>query len=352
MKLSAVSLALGAAPLALAADNQKWIDLFHPPLFSDCPIGIITGMSCASDTACFVSGGQPTTGFHVYKSTEQHFRAVDTLQVDSPVPIDLLLSIGMQDENTGVVGGIGLLVDGTWYTKDGKEFLASKGELGILTTQAVYSIGKGHFAFVGEGTAEGQLGGVGYSNSGGEFFTAHQLPASLGIDPESDARYGSFPTPTTWYVSGGNWPASQEDKRAAKAAGKRHISQRLVVDIATGKYERVQPHYPRVGDNGTYNAFMAKTTDAGKTWTMQFKDSGNYYYNQVDCFSETKCIAVAEGFADDGSKSPGAHIHATVDGENWKEIYIFEAENAGSALAVKMLSETEAWVAATCVHAW
>lgn len=340
-------LALGAAaPLVAAADESEWIDLFKFP-FTDCPVGIITGVSCASDTACFIAGGQPTSGFHVYESTDEHFRQVQTLTVDAPVPIDLLLDIDMQDASHGVVGGIGLLLDGTWYTKDGKEFLASKGELGILTTQAVYSLGNDHYAFVGEGTAEGSLGGVGYSRSGGEFWSAHKWPDTLGIDPAATARYGAFPSPETWYVTGGNWPASPSDKQAAKAAGKRHISQRVVVDIATGEFERVEPHADPNNGTATYNAVIAKTTDAGKTWNVQFKNSGNYYYNQIDCFSETNCLAVAEGFANDGSGAPGAHIHQTLDGETWNEIFVFGADKQGSVMSVKMLSETEAWVAAT-----
>ena len=349
MKLSTFVLGAVAPAATLAANESQWIDLFHPPFFSDCPIGIITGLSCASDTACFVSGGQPTSGFHVYESTDQHFREVDTLTVDAPVPIDMLLSIGMQDATTGVVGGIGLLIDGTWYTKDGKEFKASKGEVGLLTTQAVYPLGNDHFAFVGEGTEEGSLGGVGYSKDGGEFFIAHKWPTDLGTDPAATARYGAFPSEDTWFVTGGNWPASTEDKKAAKAAGKRHISQRLVVDMKTGKYERVEPHVSPNNDT-SYNAVLTKTTDGGKTWKVLKKDSGNYYYNQIDCFSETKCLAVAEGFEADGSASPGLHIHGTDDGETWNELYIFGADKSGSGMAVKMLSETEAWVAGTYQH--
>lgn len=348
LQLSAL-VAAASCGAATSTDDAHWIDLFHPPFFQDCPIGIITGLSCVSSEACFVAGGQPTTGFHVYESTDEHFREVETLEVDAPVPIDMLLSIGMQDATTGVVGGIGLLVDGTWYTKDGKEFLASKGEVGILTTQAVYALGDDHFAFVGEGTEEGSLGGVGYSTDGGEFFRAHKWPTDLGIDPDATARYGAFPSATTWYVSGGNWPASQYDKQVAAANGKRHISQRLVVDLETGAYERVAPHADPNG-TATYHAVMTKTTDGGKTWSVQFNHTGDYYYNQVDCFSETTCMAVAEGFENDGSGAPGAHIHGTTDGETWEELFVFGADKAGSVLAVKMLSETEAWVATTYEH--
>ena len=40
----------------------------------------------------------------------------------------------------------------------------------------------------------------------------------------------------------------------------------------------------------------------------------------------------------------------TTDGENWSELFVFGADKAGSAMSVKMISETEAWVAATYQH--
>jgi len=161
-------------------------------------------VSCISDTACFVSGGQPTTGFGIYKSTEQHFREVNKLDLHAAVPIDFLLGIGMQDEKHGVAVGVGLLFGGTWWTADGMTFNQSIGEIGVLTTQAIYSLGEGHYAFVGEGDGEGNLGGVGYSRLGGRIFTPHPIPKSVDMPDGADARYGAFPSATTWYVTAGN----------------------------------------------------------------------------------------------------------------------------------------------------
>ena len=95
------------------------------------------------------------------------------------------------------------------------------------------------------------------------------------------------------YVTGGNWPASNNSKAIARANGKRHITQRLVIDTTTGKYERVEAGtYSHVDDDTTYNAVIVKTTDAGKTWTVQKKDSGNYYYNEVSCCCLATCVCV------------------------------------------------------------
>merc|ERR1719446_1112691 len=92
---------------------------------------------------------------------------------------------------------------------------------------------------------------------------------------------------------------------------------------------------------------IAKTEDAGKTWTMQYHSVGDFYFNEISCATEEHCIAVAEGFAQDGG-IPGCHIFVTKDGGNsWNNTYTYGAETGGTCLPVQMLSETEAWVG-TC----
>ena len=220
----------------------------------------------------------------------------------------------------------------------------------MLTTQAVYSLGKGHYAFVGEGDGEGTLGGVGYSNVGGRIFRPHPIPnASVNLPDGADARYGAFPSPETWYVTAGNWPSSSIDKAPHNRKKYKYVSQHLRINLVEGRYERLGSLAPSPSpSDASYNAAILKTTDAGKTWTKQFQDryptrawalfslhgifcmadgqprrtctthdrSGNFYFNQVDCASETACMAVAEGFEKDGSGSPGAHIFQTTDGQS------------------------------------
>ena len=80
------------------------------------------------------------------------------------------------------------------------------------------------------------------------------------------------------------------------------------------------PHieYPGVRElgvtDGQYTAGIAKTADGGSTWTMQFHSQGSFYFNDIDCVSETHCVAVAEGH---NGNNPGVHIFTTVDGKNW-----------------------------------
>lgn len=74
---------------------------------------------------------------------------------------------------------------------------------------------------------------------------------------------------------------------------------------------------------------------------MVFSNKGQYYFNGIHCFSETHCVAVAEGHK---TSQPGMHIFTTTDGATFTQTY-FVADGGG--MMPRMLSETEIWVAAT-----
>lgn len=98
--------------------------------------------------------------------------------------------------------------------------------------------------------------------------------------------------------------------------------------------------------NYTYTAELWKSVDGGKTWKNLIADQGNYYFNDIHCFDETHCVAVGEGFSNDGSGSPGARVFVTSDGETFKEVHR-ETEDGASLMAAKMLSATEHWAGGT-----
>ena len=50
-----------------------------------------------------------------------------------------------------------------------------------------------------------------------------------------------------------------------------------------------------------YTAELWKSIDGGKTWKNLISEEGTYYFNDIDCIDDTHCIAIAEGFANDGS---------------------------------------------------
>lgn len=58
-------------------------------------------------------------------------------------------------------------------------------------------------------------------------------------------------------------------------------------------------------------------------------------------------MAVAEGFAQDGSSAPGARIYLTQDGETFNEVHRENTTGMESLMTARMLSTTEHWAGGT-----
>jgi photosystem II stability/assembly factor-like uncharacterized protein len=99
--------------------------------------------------------------------------------------------------------------------------------------------------------------GVAVSVNGGANFKRYPISALF-----TDARYGAFPSDTTWYVAAGQWG----NDVAARAPRRKSVFQN-----EQGRF----PHkYTAVAGNGTgYAAQIVKTSDGGKTWTTLFSQN-------------------------------------------------------------------------------
>jgi hypothetical protein len=165
----------------------------------------------------------------------------------------------------------------------------------------------------------------------------------------TESRYGAYPSATTWYISAGQWPGND-----SLAAAHPNIVKMLTKNIALVRAEDGSVHHevlwdenaprgkPGQNDNG-WIAQIAKTTDAGQTWTSVFEDWGNFYFNQITCPSEDHCCAVGEG--DQTSSAPGIRIWCTVDGGNTWQNSFFDANPNFSIMAIQYISENEFWAA-------
>jgi hypothetical protein len=162
----------------------------------------------------------------------------------------------------------------------------------------------------------------------------------------------SAPSEDVIYFTAGSWPSDHTDRVVQQGSKKIHrLAQhlRLVHDEETNeqKYE-TGPEVRTSNDDPTgYVAELWKSTDGGETWTNLITDEGNYYFNDIHCIDETHCVAVGEGFAQDGSADPGARVFLTTDGETFKEVHREASTGMESLMAAQMLSQTEHWAGGT-----
>ncbi|KAJ9449258.1 hypothetical protein DIPPA_20934 [Diplonema papillatum] len=324
-------IALTAVACALSAE---WVDLFRPP-FTGAPLELMLGIGCAAPDTCYLAGANANSGFGVFKATDPTFSHVDKVPVYAPEPPIFLLSVAAKNAEHAVTGGVEIGLGGPYYTRNGLWFNNSL-SVGIVVTQAMQSTSFG-FAYVGTGNA-GQ--GPAVSKDGGLTFHGHWLPKDLA--PEAPVRYGAFPSENVWYVTGGAWPNTTQP-----AASQHALTSRLLVDKVTGKLSKREiPAAAAAANTSAYTGMIAKTTDGGATWTKVFATSGDFYLNGISCATTELCIAVGEGYANDGSTDPGAHVLRTEDGgSSWQKVYQYGKTTGGSVIDVNMLSATEVWVA-------
>lgn len=194
-------------------------------------------------------------------------------------------------------------------------------------TQNVDSFSTGGFGATGQfSLGRTSVNGVAVTVDSGNSWNIYDI----GLGEGYSARYGSFPTESTWYVASGMWPAA----KLAASKDTKHITKTLSIN------EKNVPQFTskgslRSGDDLGYYGGISKTTDGGKTWSKVYDSQGEYYFNQINCFDENNCIAVGE--------NDSGYIVGTQDGgATWKDLYFAEGV---SLVAVEMISATEAWAA-------
>jgi len=322
------------AALVAVVSAGKWtvVDRDYAP--------VLIGISAVSNTTVYMSGGQdgtpPIGGPQVYKSSDGGMKWALLPHAGSAM---MFLDVAFQNAFNGVVAGIGLfgVVPGVEYTIDGNHFNQSLIIELADECQSVETI-KGLKAGYGLTGDFGNIDGCAVSTDGG--VTLKFIDAKLN----TSARYGSFPTPTTWYLSAGDWPENEE----ALLPGERQLTQRISVhrDHAVGtmkpRFSLNQPIRP-LNDNNTYHAAIAKTSDGGKTWSTVFYDEGNFYFNGISCPSADHCFVVGEALGD--SPKPGSRILHTADGGKTWEVQLYNPNPHYSLMAIEMISETEGWAA-------
>jgi photosystem II stability/assembly factor-like uncharacterized protein len=206
------------------------------------------------------------------------------------------------------------------------------------TSQNVETFANGMFAATGGDPDVGE--GVIVSEDGGATFV---FSGTTGMTTQ--ARYGAFPSATTWYVSGGEWPRRQHAIGTHESLVRELSSRIHYVRSDAGYQQRVTdvnaPLHDETDPNG-WKAQIIKSTDGGKTWTTVFSSDGKFYFNQISCGDVNTCCAVGE--ADNGT-APGVRVHCTKDGgATWTQtLFHAGADYSGLALQFTPGSSTEVW---------
>lgn len=311
------------ATLLAVVSAQSWA-----PITTDTETMILS-ISCASENNCFTAGADNGKGAVLQRSTDGgiHWKRAVT-------PVSMAwMAIAFEKSETethGIATGFGIGESADIYTNDGELWNKTQSRsMSIVTASQDCSTITGidgGFAIVG---SLGNKEGIRVSKDGGVTYTFYQYPVLRDM-----ARYGSFPSATTWFISGGEFPSDPAFK---------HLSHRIRVPLeadADGNRAPILGAYPKALGNTTgYSASIVMTTDGGKTFTQVFNDVGRFYFNQISCPDVSTCFAVAEGFDGDWV---GAAVYNTVDGgKTWtQQIFVPGA----SMMAVEMLSTTEGWV--------
>jgi hypothetical protein len=283
------------------------------------------GVGTSSANSAYAAAGYSSGGSTILKTTDggttfsKIKTANDTL---------ILLGTASLSADEAFAGGI---LSGE-YTLNGGEG-GMKRSLLIGGGQSIEAFGTKSYAVVGENQ-------VAISTDSGILFEDKKL---TGVDTKTfPGRYGSYPSDSVIYVSAGQFPTTEDAKDSDyEIVFRRTERHEIRRNTTTGE---LYTHWYNMDDlknfkDGQYTGAIFKSTDGGSSWTTVFSNTGNYYFNDIHCYDETHCVAVAVAH---NTASPGAHIFTTVDGNTFFPSH-FEAGEV-SFSGARFVSSNEAFV--------
>jgi len=223
----------------------------------------------------------------------------------------------------------------TKYSTDGDTFKSSL--FGPFVSQSIQASSGGRVVLATEA-------GILMSKNGGETYS-HKKVTGL----KTAGRYAAAPSDQVIYMTAGQWPEhSNASSREVQLSSNLRVTNRswggqfgsrIGVETGARAHPIVEAGAPPPPPPTGYAAQIVKSTDGGNTWTTLMTDMDNFYFNEINCFDETHCVAVGEGFGHDGSKAPGGYVYVTTDGTNFTLSH-HEAVDGTSFMAAKMFSTT------------
>jgi len=315
--------------LLFALSHAAWVEVCN----QQCP-SIMMAIGCINASLCMITGGESNTPMGVYYTQDQ---GQSWNRADMEQDSFMLMNIDAEPNGNAATAGMG--VGGSsalLHSTGGTKWLASLDQ-DFMVGQAIRNIkGSGEFAYIGTTNTFSNTQGVATSTDGGVHWTVSNWPGAL--NNLTEIRYGAFPSATTWYINGGQWPSNNVADKTKKGQPCYRIRKNICIPMGTV----TKPKKAR--DSNGYLAVMSKTTDGGKTFQTQKIWNNLFYFNDMDCWDENNCLAAGEGF-NDGSTKPGGRVLQTTDGgSTWNEVLLNPLNNAGMGI-VRYVSATEAWAA-------
>ena len=250
----------------------------------------------------------------------------------------LNMDIAIDSENFGVMVGISKI-----YVKESgsTEFVATGSQI-RCSAQSVsrFLSGPGKIGVPGYVTdSEGAKNGVAVTLDSGKTWLGYDTGRNSSLYP---SRYAAFPTDTTWFVSAGTWPMTEEEEEKV-SQGHRRYSSRFTAQANENKgspLHKLHTNSKKLKSEGSgYYGSVMKTTDGGKTWSEVLNTQEEYYFNAISCSDENNCVTVAES----GETAVG--YRTTDGGATWTMVLTPEMAGTGlSMMAAFSVSPDEYWL--------
>lgn len=268
--------------LCLVALSSAFFAAGNTWTLSDIKVTTLTGVAAISANEVYGAMCDNTLGPGLLHSTDA-CKTNDYIGPAGGMNLDVAFT------PSGLVGAIAT-VSGVLLTQDGTTFKKVPDLVGV--SQNVESFGSSSLGATGSfflKSSGKQANGVAVSTDNGASWNIYDI----GLNSSSYiARYGSFPTATTWYVSSGSWPYDSTEKVADVS---HKLSSRVRLNFEGERTTaQVKDAKAKVSSVTGYPGAISKTTDGGATWTKVYDSDGTMYFNQINCFDTENCLAVAE----------------------------------------------------------
>ena len=307
----------------------------------------ILSTDCATPYDVWVCGlNEATNTNQIYYSSDsgRHW----TLQYSSMELTVFMLDIDMVNRNIGWVAGAKIMgfpvetsivktVDGgnTWTAVPVPFLIMSLfHSVFVLDEQHIYFVGFWDFSYQG----------IYYTTDGG---TTWNL-SNIEIPNNTPPRYCFFINPNEGWLTCGTWPEEPTPTPTWATSDNDSMSQKNSQNNEFGNFVKsfknayelkkylFKKYAPGASDGDQYKAVILHTTDGGNSWTVQYEDYDNFYFNDLWFINENKGFAV-------GESELNAYILKTTDGGNtWTRVH-FPSENDHGLVDIQFVNENEGW---------